>query len=249
MRKSKQQLPLDLGNRTAMGRDDFLISPSNQEAVSWIDSWPDWPAPCLILYGSVASGKTHLSSVWSEKSHAACAPMRDLQNASADDLANIADHLILDGVDIWFGDREAETTLFHLYNIFKEQKRTMLLTTHVPPNRLDFAVKDLASRLRAAPAVAIHPPDDTLLSMIIVKLFHDRQVQIGQDVLNYILPRIERSFASALWLVQQADRKALSEKRPVSIPLIREILLESEQVESEQGSEGVPSNSTMLAAE
>ena len=39
------QLPLDLGHRPALGREDFLVAPSNQGAVAWIDRWPDWPGP------------------------------------------------------------------------------------------------------------------------------------------------------------------------------------------------------------
>ncbi len=45
------QLPLELELRPALGRDDFLVAPSNEVAVAWIDRWPDWPGPALALYG------------------------------------------------------------------------------------------------------------------------------------------------------------------------------------------------------
>jgi len=35
-------LPLDKGQRPALGRDAFLIAPANEAAVTWIDRWPDW---------------------------------------------------------------------------------------------------------------------------------------------------------------------------------------------------------------
>ena len=38
------QLPLDLGHRPALGGDDFLVAPSNEAAVAWLDRWPQWPA-------------------------------------------------------------------------------------------------------------------------------------------------------------------------------------------------------------
>ncbi|MEC7028278.1 MAG: DNA replication protein, partial [Pseudomonadota bacterium] len=72
---------------------------------------------------------------------------------------------------------------------------------------------------------AIHPPDDTLLAVLLVKLFADRQLQIGADVLNYILPRMERSFAAAYELVEAADKLALAEKRGISVPLVRRVLM------------------------
>jgi hypothetical protein len=38
-------------------------------------------------------------------------------------------------------------------------------------------VADLRSRLRLAPGIAIEPPDETLLRMVLVKLFVDRQLR------------------------------------------------------------------------
>ena len=45
------QLPLDLGHRPAMGEDDFLVASSNEAAVAWLDLWPNWPAPALVIFG------------------------------------------------------------------------------------------------------------------------------------------------------------------------------------------------------
>jgi len=220
-----EQLTFDLGHRSALGREDFLIADSNRDAVSWIDLWPEWPAPALVLYGPAACGKTHLAAVWSAQAKATVINPEDLSTQSADILCARGTHFLIDPVDPWIGDRAAETTLFHLYNLAKENGRTMLLTMRVPPVRLSFAIPDLASRLRAAPGVAIHAPDEMLLGAVLVKMFADRQLQIGEDVLNYILPRMERSFAAARDLVEKADRQALAEKRPVSIPLIRHVLM------------------------
>lgn len=223
------QLPLDLGHRPAHGREDFLIAPSNQNAVSWIDRWPEWPAPAVILYGPAACGKTHLSAVWKDRTGAAPVDMTAFTDQNADALSKLAEHLVLDHIDPWLGDRNAETILFHLYNILKEEGRTMLLTMRMPPSHAEFSIADLASRLRAAPVAQIEPPDDTLLAAVLVKLFSDRQLVIGQDILHYVLPRMERSFAAAYTLVEQADKLALAEKRGISIPLMRRVLLEEDR--------------------
>lgn len=223
------QIPLDLGQRSANAREDFLITPSNQDAVAWIDLWPDWPAPALILYGPKASGKSHLAAVWCEKTGAACTDIRQLSQDTAGDIASQCKHLILDDADTIIGNVDREKGLFHLYNIFKEERRSFLLVLQDPPVRRTFAIPDLASRLRAAAAVAINEPDDQLLAALLVKLFSDRQLRVGVDVINYILPRIERSSEAVQNLVRAADQKALIEKRPVSIPLIREILIQAEE--------------------
>lgn len=218
------QIPFDLGHRTAMGRDDFLIAPNNQDAVAWIDLWPDWPAPTLILYGPVASGKSHLAAVWGERSNAACVNPGTLNDESIRHIASAAKHIILEDADGLIGNIEAEKGLFHLYNLFKEEKRSILLTLVEPPVRRAFALPDLASRLRAAPAVAIREPDDVLLGSILVKMFNDRQLRVGHDVINYIVLHMERSFEAARQIVETADRRAMIEKRNISVPLVREIL-------------------------
>jgi len=225
-----QQIPLDLSHRPAHGRADFLVAPSNKDAVAWIDRWPAWPAPALILYGPASCGKTHLAAVWKEQTGAVFVDTNELASQSANTITKRAKHLVLDHIDPWLGDREAETVLFHLYNLMKEEKRTLLLTMRAAPQHINFAVPDLASRLRAAPAATIEPPDDALLTALLVKLFSDRQLQVGQDVLSYILPRMERSFSAAHDLVTAADRLSMAEKKGISIPLIRRILLQETQL-------------------
>lgn len=226
--QTNAQIPFDLGHRTAMGRDDFLIAPNNQDAVAWIDLWPDWPAPLLVMYGPVASGKSHLAAVWGEKSNAACIHPDTLNDESIRHIASAAKHVILEDADNLIGNVEAEKGLFHLYNLFKEEKRSIMLTLVEPPVRRNFALPDLASRLRAAPAVAIREPDDILLGSILVKMFNDRQLRVTQDVINYIVMHMERSFEEARKIVDLADKRALVEKRPVSVQLLRDIIAREE---------------------
>ena len=188
---ASRQYPLDLGHRTAMGRQDFLVTEANRDAVRWLDLWPDWPAPALILYGPPACGKTHLAAVWAAQSGAA-----RLTPAHVPADLPESGHLILDEADALIGARESEEALFHLYNRFKEEGRSLLLLLNDPPIRRDFVLPDLASRLRAAPCVSVLEPDDTLLAAVMVKLFADRQLKVGEEVIAYILPRLERSFAA-----------------------------------------------------
>jgi chromosomal replication initiation ATPase DnaA len=221
---SSQQIPLDFVGRTALGREDYLLGPSNQSAVSWIDRWPEWPAPLLVISGPAASGKTHLGAVWRDKARAESIRPEMLLSRTAEQIAHTGENLIFDGLDPWLGDRDAETTLFHLYNIFKEEERTFLVTMRMTPSQAGFDIPDLASRFRAAPVAVIQPPDDILLGSVLIKLFSDRQLAVSSDVIGYILPRMERSFDAARDIVAMADRMALAQKRRVSVPLMREVL-------------------------
>lgn len=221
-----RQIPLDLGHRTALGREDFMVAPCNQDAVAWIDRWPSWPAPALVLHGPAASGKTHLGAVWKNMAQADIVDASALDGGDANILAAQAKNIVIDNFDPWVGDRAVETVLFHLYNTMKDRGTSLLITMRVAPNQIDFALPDLSSRLRAAPAAGILPPDDSVLAALLVKLFSDRQLQIGEDVLGYMLPRMERSFAAARDVVARADAMALAEKKPVTIALLRRVLSE-----------------------
>ncbi len=224
-----KQIPLDLGARHALSRGDFHIGISNRDAVGWIDRWPDWPAPVLVLQGSPASGKSHLTTVWQEKTNAAIINPEMLTYRSADNLFDLGEALVLDGLDPWIGDRDAETTLFHLYNMLKEEQKTMMVTMRMAPSQVDFAIPDLSSRFRAAPCVSIHAPDDMLLASVLIKLFSDYQLSVSNDVIGYLLPRMERSFAAARDVVQRADHIALAEKRGISVPLMRKVLADMQE--------------------
>jgi chromosomal replication initiation ATPase DnaA len=116
-----------------------------------------------------------------------------------------------------------EAALFHLLNLAREDHAFVLFTASRRLDALGFTLPDLISRLRAIPVVTLAPPDDALLSAILVKLFADRQLAIGNDVVAYLLPRIERSFAAARAAVAQLDAAALSRGRAVNRGLAAEI--------------------------
>lgn len=216
------QLPLDLGYQPALTRDDFLVAPCNQIAVHWIDRWPAWPSHALVLIGQAAAGKTHLARVWMQQADA-----RFLTPDQVDEglLRSMQiENWVIDQADLLIGDRAAEEVLFHLYNRTKAEGGNLLLTMRAAPFALNFTVPDLASRLRAALTIGIDEPDDELLAAVLVKLFHDRQLRVGDEVIRYVVPRMERSFAAAQDLVDRADQAALSDRRPITVQLMRQLL-------------------------
>lgn len=199
-----EQLPFDLGHRNAFAREDFWVSECNAGAVSWLDKWPAWDAPALVIYGPAGCGKTHLCRVLEQKAGKGA--------------------VIVDDADLKAGDKKAEEELFHLYNRAKEGGARLLLTGKAAPREWNFALPDLKSRVLASPAVAVGPPDDQLMAVLLVKLFSDRQIFVPQDVVQFIMSRVERSFAALRGIVDDIDRRALAEKRAVTIPLVRDLM-------------------------
>jgi chromosomal replication initiation ATPase DnaA len=123
-------------------------------------------------------------------------------------------------------ERAAERSLLHLFNCCAESGAGLLVVARQPPSIWPIALPDLASRLRAAQAVGIGPPDDALLAAVLVKHLSDRRLPVKPGVLAYLVPRMERSFAAAAALAAALDRLALSAHRPVGLGLARQALAE-----------------------
>lgn len=215
------QLPLDLGHRPALGRADFLVGPANREAVAWIDRWPDWPAAAsgvrgLALVGAPGSGKSHLAAAWQARSGASA-----IATAAAAGAAT-ADAVLIDAPSL--PDPEIESALFLLYERLGARRGSILLVTTLPPTQTRFALPDLGSRLATFPVAALAAPDDVLLAGLLAKLFADRQLRVAPEVVAYLLPRMERSFAAAQALVAALDARALAERRPVTVALAGQVL-------------------------
>jgi chromosomal replication initiation ATPase DnaA len=223
MTADRRQLVLDLPHRPALGREDFLVAPCNAEAVAWIDLWPGWPGPALVLCGPPASGKTHLAAVWQARAGAVALHPAALPR-SVDEHPEGSLHFLLEDA-AGLGDEDA---LLHLYNRIAEAGGTLLLTAAVAPSRWPTRLADLDSRLRAAPVAEIGWPDDELLGALLVKMFADRQLDVTPDVVAFVLPRMERSFAAARALVEKLDAAALAQRRTITVPLARAVLQEEE---------------------
>jgi DnaA regulatory inactivator Hda len=213
------QLPLDLGHRPALGRADFLVAPSNAEAVAWLDRWPLWPAPALALYGPKGSGKTHLAHVFAARAGARFIDPAALATDRVPTLLGEAKAAIVDDAAA-----AAAEPLLHLYNVLAEQHGHLLLAAREPPAHWAIALPDLRSRLLACPAVALSPPDEALIGALLVKLFADRQLAVGDDVVTYLTLRLERSFDAVLQAAATLDQAALAERRRITVPLARRVL-------------------------
>ena len=82
----------------------------------------------------------------------------------------------------------------------------------------------MSSRLKTLSVVKIENPDDQLFINLIIKFFSEKQLNVRPQVVNYIASRIERTYRSAQNVVNMVDRKALKEKRELTLALVKSVL-------------------------
>jgi chromosomal replication initiation ATPase DnaA len=215
-----QQLRLDLRSEPPKGAEDFVVSPSNLDAVRMVEAWPHWRAGCLVLVGPADCGKTHLAGVWRERVGAV--------EAAAQPLAALVGRpVLMEDADGGFDDER----LFHLIEMAAQSGGGLLLTARRPPVEWLTRLPDLRSRLNALPVAEISAPDDTVLEALLRRFFDARHITPPADLFAYLLPRMTRSAPAAKALVARIDDEALVRGVAVSRALARQIL----EIDAETG--------------
>ena len=214
-----RQQVFDFAVSVSLRGEDYLVSPSNQNAVTWLDKWPDWPSPAVVIYGPAGCGKSHIANVHHARTSGVLVTPDLVKHTGLSDLLDCATHSIVDDADSGFEEED----LLHLYNSASSSGGTILLTAKTAPAYWNSHLKDLESRLKASTAVEIKRPDDSLLQAVLAKQFSDRQLLVDREVISYASKRMERSLAEVGTIVEQVDKLSLQEGRRVTLPLIRSI--------------------------
>lgn len=214
------QLAFDLDPAENFSRDDFIRGAGNAAALDLVESWPNWPARTIAIVGPEGAGKSHLAAIWADLSGARVIAGHAL------DAASVPQALATGALAVEDSDRHPvdEAALFHLLNLAREQAAYVLFTARRSPATWPTRLPDLASRLRALPVATLEAPDDALLAAVLVKLFADRQLNVDERLIDFLVHRIERSFAAAQAAVAELDSEALRLKRPVNRTLAAEIM-------------------------
>jgi len=211
-----RQLRLKLDRREGFRAADFVPSAANALAREALDAWPAWHGGCLALVGPEGSGKSHLAHRWAQSVGA-----QVLTPAAAVDLRALeGGPVVLEDADRGALDED----LFHLFNMAGHDGGGLLLTARTAPSSWPVAVPDLRSRLNALRVAELEEPDDVILRSIFEKFFRERNIKPADDLIPYLLNRIERSVPRALEIVTQLDEASDAYGRPVSRALARQIL-------------------------
>jgi chromosomal replication initiation ATPase DnaA len=216
-----QQYILPLFVNSTYHLDDFINSSSNQIAYDFIENWRSvWGSKpyehTLLLYGPPSSGKTYIAKLWQNASTAFL--IKQDSNILSDEVIKEYNAFIIEDIELW-----NEVNVLHYFNLINECKKYLLITTAKAYN--NFALPDLSSRLNSVMRVEIRQPDDELIKKLIFKHFSDNAIQLPEHILKYLLINLPRQFDQTMKLLKAVTNAALVHKRPVTIALIKQVLL------------------------
>lgn len=228
LNNNSSQMALNFPCRPSLGREDFMVAQCNEQAVSAIDMWPQWPYFAICITGDTGCGKTHLANVFAQKvavttNHPYRIPFLKAANLNKDlihQLFATSPQIVIEDLQ----NLQNQEILFHIYNTYRDMGGNILFTSEEAPARLNFTLPDLRSRMNIVPIYEIKAPDDNLLMALLLKLFNDRQITPSAELLNYLLKNMQRSFSYARKLVEEIDNISLERKRAVSLSIAREAI-------------------------
>lgn len=238
------QLLLTLPLQPVFTFANLVVGEGNRVAVGLARALTEPAAPMsLVVVGEAGSGKSHLLQAVVSETRAQAGPGAavyleasalerglvgsgdDLEQALAALLTRHADCRLvaIDGLE-WLPERPLlQEAALYLYNEMRGRGGRWLGGSRSLPAELPLR-EDLRSRLLWGAVVTLAPPDEATMAAIVHKLALDRQLHLAGEVVNFLLLRLPRRVADLAAALDALDQASLRQKRPITIPLAKEVL-------------------------
>ena len=230
-----QQLPL----RVRLGeaaRFDGFIAGTNAEAVNLLTGTS--PPRVLWLWGRAGTGKTHLLQAACAAASAAggAATYLDLEAGGAPALLDgceTLDLVCLDALDRVSDDADWNAAIFRLYTLMQDAPGRLYVASTAPPASLRFRLPDLRSRLLAAPVHQLHELDEDGQVAALELRASRRGLELSREAAAWLVHRMPRDMHSLCGVLDRLDEAALAAQRRLTVPFLRQVLEEPDQVPAE----------------
>lgn len=204
--------------------NDFVESDENRDVLAYLTRWPNWNSVGLVIVGEHGVGKTHLASLWAQSANAVCVLKSCLQNDPRDLFSyteNNKCNFVFDNFQDFLTNQR---WLFDFYNIAREKHRSFIITDTTPPALWNVSLPDLKSRLNLLPVVRISSHSDELLFKVTKKLAKDYDIEISDNIVEYILTRCRRDIPEISRILKTLDKLSLQQKKPLNLSFVRKYL-------------------------
>ena len=202
-------------------QQDFFVSKNNFNAFKLIESWPNWPSRLINIFGPTGCGKTHLVNILKSKIQSTIIS----PNIVSEDILKkykTKDCLIIDD----FNNDTDEKILYSIINQAYQDNKYLIISSPISIKSFQTKLLDLKSRFSSFIDIGIDLPTDDLIRVILTKNFSDKQIQVSQKNIEYILKNIERSYEKINTFSNSIDSLSLTKAQPIKLNLIKKVLNE-----------------------
>ena len=199
--------------------EDFFVSSSYFEAYKLIETWPKWPSRNINIYGPTGCGKSHLANILKKKINSFFINASDISNNSLA-LIKLKECLIIDNYE----NNIEENLLYTIINQTHQSNQYVIINSDQPISSLEIKLEDLKSRLSSFSKITIDLPTDDLIKVVLTKNFSDKQIQIDNKLIDFILKHINRSYEDIFNFIKKIDELSLSTGKSININLIKKVL-------------------------
>lgn len=229
-KNSPTQLTLGVQLRDEANFANYFANEANQSLVDSL-SQESTNTHLIYLWGSSASGKTHLAQAFcSQQAEAGRGvlylPLQDRESFDPGMLqgTNSLSMVCLDDIESIAGDSKWEDAVFHLYNHLQESDTQLLVTASSSPQDLTLQLADLHSRLQSGLTFQISDMSDAEKSSMLMLRATNRGMVLNQQIADYIVQRADRNLDQLIAVLDRLDSESLQRGRKLTIPLVREVM-------------------------
>ena len=221
----RQQLLLDIRPEALATLDNFVVG-DNAELLARLGTLA---APGTVdqiyLWGPPGSGRSHLLRGAAELAQARARPVSFSEGARLGAEAALAPGTLVIVDDVDDLDESAQINLFRIFNAARQQGLALLLSGSSAPLRLKATLReDLRTRIGSTLIYELRPLSDGEKAAALRSHGAGRGMRIDAALIDYLLHHGRRDLPSLLAVLDALDQISLEQQRPLTLPLLREIL-------------------------
>ena len=225
--------------------ETFVIGASNRFANAAARAVAEAPARAynpLFIYGGSGLGKTHLLHAIGHYARNLMPDMRvryvnseeftnDFINSIRDDKAERfqrryrnVDVLLVDDIQFLGGKEQTVEEFFHTFNSLHNDQKQVVITSDMPPKKLQGFEERLISRFEWGLLTDVQPPDLETRSAILRKKAQAENLQATDEVLSFIASRISTNIRELEGALIRVTAFANLNRQPVELSLAELVL-------------------------
>jgi DnaA family protein len=226
-----RQMTLNLQLNERITFDSFIVG-DNAELIDALRNVSQSTEFCWYLWGERGVGRSHLLQSCAYAANqlqlkVMYIALADYQKSSPDIVRGMDqyDIVLWDDVDAIAGLNEWEVALFHAYNQLQAAGSKLICTATIPSLSSSIKLADFRTRLAAGVTYQVKPLRDEEKLAALQQRAKSRGMQLSDSVGRYLLSHCPRDMSALFSCLDQLDSASLEEKRLLTIPFVKSVLL------------------------